>query len=155
MVAMLLIIMDSLSISPLLNSQWILLITNVNILEHACAGGYIITTVLCWWHLSAWHGRLRGSLIVPITRLLFSYCFVIVIFFCWFQPIHLCTERSATIFVLGYNARFCNASSKQISTPKTVYPHCIRKGSVSNFFLKYLLTYLGKFHFKKNIFRKL
>nr|VDD54677.1 unnamed protein product [Brassica oleracea] len=37
-------------------------------------------------------------------------------------------ERSPSFPPVGYDARCCDASAKQISAPKIIHSHCTRKG---------------------------
>ena len=51
-----------------------------------------------------------------------------------------CAERGATVPSLGYHARSCNASTKQISTAKALYTYCTRQGVIEKKKQKKLLS---------------
>ena len=41
------------------------------------------------------------------------------------------SERSPSFPPVGYDARCCDASAKQISAPKIIHSHCTRKGTIT------------------------
>lgn len=64
-------------------------------------------------------------------------CFLVFLFIMVLEVLNahfgFSAERSTAFSGVGYNARCCNASPKQIPAAKIIYSHCSRKGSILNF----------------------